>query len=183
MEFKVGDKVRVREDLSIERRYGDFWVLKEMEELLGKEARIISTDNLGECYTLDVDNGRWIWNDEMLRPIEDPLATKIEERNNKPVPTMQSDPEELEVRLREVFPEDNPIEPQHYKNGGKDLFDELYERLYHSKKTFTGREVFIIVMKFVAERYTRRYPNKNAEDLSKGIYTLERLKEYEEMEE
>ena len=77
----------------------------------------------------------------------------------------------------------DPVDrPTHYESGGKDLFDELYERLYHSKKTFTGREVFIIVMKFVAERYTRRYPNKNAEDLSKGIYTLERLKEYEEME-
>ena len=76
----------------------------------------------------------------------------------------------------------DPIKPAHYKNGDKDLFDELYDRLYHSKKMFTGRAVFIIVMKFVAERYTRRYPNKNAEDLSKGIYTLERLRGYEEME-
>ena len=74
----------------------------------------------------------------------------------------------------------DPIKPAHYKAGDKDLFDELYDRLYHSKKMFTGREVFIIVMKFVAERYTRRYPNKNPEDLGKGIYTLERLKEYEE---
>lgn len=73
----------------------------------------------------------------------------------------------------------NPIQPDHYKNGDKDLFDELYERLYHSEKMFTGREVFIIVMKFVGERYIRRYPNKNPEDLSKGIYTLQRLREYE----
>ena len=72
--------------------------------------------------------------------------------------------------------------PTHYANNGKDLFDELYDRLFHSKKMFTGREVFIIVMKFVAERYIRRYPNKNEEDLQKGIYTLERLKEYEEIE-
>ena len=78
---------------------------------------------------------------------------------------------------------ESKIEPDHYRTNGKDLFDELYDRLYHSKKTFTGREVFIIVMKFVAERYTRRYPNKNAEDLSKGIYTLERLRGYEELEE
>ena len=95
----------------------------------------------------------------------DPLADKIQERNNKP------------------SEEHDPIKPSHYKTGDKDLFDELYDRLYHNKKMFTGREVFIIVMKFVAERYTRRYPNKNAEDLSKGIYTLERLKEYEELEE
>ena len=96
----------------------------------------------------------------------DPLADKIQERNNKP---------------GEAY--DSVDRPTHYESGGKDLFDELYDRLYHSKKMFTGREVFIIVMKFVAERYTRRYPNKNAEDLSKGIYTLERLRGYEEMEE
>ena len=104
-------------------------------------------------------NNKEIWQ-------SDPLADKIQERNNKP---------------GEVY--DSVDRPTHYESGGKDLFDELYDRLYHSKKMFTGREVFIIVMKFVAERYTRRYPNKNAEDLSKGIYTLERLKEYEELEE
>ena len=76
----------------------------------------------------------------------------------------------------------DPIKPDHYKNGDKDLMDEWYDRLYHSEKLFTGREVFIIVMKSLAERYTRRYPDKNPEDLSKGVYTLERLKEYEEME-
>ena len=102
------------------------------------------------------------------------LTTKIEERNNKPVKMISGE---------NLLNENDPIKPSHYKTGDKDLFDELYDRLYHSKKMFTGREVFIVVMKFVAERYTRRYPNKNAEDLSKGIYTLERLRGYEEMEE
>ena len=92
----------------------------------------------------------------------------------------EEDDLENESHLGEAH--DSVDRPTHYESGGKDLFDELYDRLYHSKKMFTGREVFIIVMKFVAERYTRRYPNKNAEDLSKGIYTLERLKEYEENE-
>ena len=118
-------------------------------------------------------NNKEIWQ-------SDPLADKIQERNNKQ--SIQDRlPEELEKLLADEA--HDPIKPAHYKTGDKDLFDELYDRLYHSKKMFTGREVFIIVMKFVAERYTRRYPNKNAEDLSKGIYTLERLKEYEELEE
>lgn len=76
---------------------------------------------------------------------------------------------------------ENPIKrPAHYLEGEHDLFDEWYKRFYHSEELFTGREVFIIIMKAISERYTRRYPNKNKEDLSKGIYTLERLKAYEE---
>ena len=105
--------------------------------------------------------------------VKDILTTKILERNNKPVKMISGE---------NLLNDNDPIKPSHYKTGDKDLFDELYDRLYHSKKMFTGREVFIIVMKFVAERYTRRYPNKNAEDLSKGIYTLERLRGYEELE-
>lgn len=101
------------------------------------------------------------------------LVTEILEKNNKPVKMISG----------EILLNDNdPIKPSHYKTGDKDLFDELYDRLYHSKKMFTGREVFIVVIKFVAERYIRRYPNKNEEDLQKGIYTLERLKEYEELQ-
>ena len=68
--------------------------------------------------------------------------------------------------------------PNHYENNGKDLFDEWYERYYNDTKTYTGKEVFTEIMKAVAERYIKRYPNKNAEDIDKGIYTLIRLKEY-----
>ena len=74
---------------------------------------------------------------------------------------------------------EDTIKPSHYKTGDKDLFDEWFDRYYHSDKTYTGREVFIIIMKIVAERYIRRYPDKNDVDISKGIYTLERLRDYE----
>ena len=68
--------------------------------------------------------------------------------------------------------------PDHYENNGKDLFDEWYERYYNDTKTYDGKEVFAEIMKAIAEQYIRRYPNKNAEDIEKGIYTLIRLKEY-----
>ena len=171
VKFRVGDKVRVREDLEAGKRYGRQVFVDSMKRYRGEVTEVVSAWNDG--YHLSVGGWFWEFTDEMLEPIEDPLATKIEERNNKPV----------KMILDENLLNDNdPIKPAHYKTGDKDLFDELYDRLYHSKKTFTGREVFIIVMKFVAERYTRRYPNKNAEDLSKGIYTLERLRGYEELE-
>ena len=151
---------------------------------IGDKVRVVNGPNHGETFTItDVDIWgvhkrykdvkKWFLEHE-LELADDPLVKKIEERNNKPVKMISDE---------NLLNDNDPIKPSHYKTGDKDLFDELYDRLYHSKKMFTGREVFIIVMKFVAERYTRRYPNKNAEDLSKGIYTLERLKEYEEMEE
>lgn len=161
MKFKVGDKVRV-----VNAPLG-----LPVRDMVGEIHKVTMVDN--DKIPYELSNRYWCREDD-IEPIEDPLADKIVERNNKPNILEGKDMNQ---------PIDDPIEPQHYRNGDKDLFDELYDRLYHSKKTFTGREVFIIVMKFVAERYTRRYPNKNAEDLSKGIYTLERLREYEKLEE
>lgn len=70
------------------------------------------------------------------------------------------------------------LKPNHYQTKNGDLFDEWYERYYNDTKTYTGKEVFVEIMKAVAERYIRRYPNKNSEDIDKGVYTLVRLKAY-----
>ena len=44
-------------------------------------------------------------------------------------------------------------------------------------------QTFRAIMRAVAERYTSRYGKKNGiEDLGKGIYTLQQLREYEERE-
>lgn len=85
----------------------------------------------------------------------------------------------ITLTIGEVSEKKQAIEPEHYRVNGKDLFDEWHERYYNSEKLYTGREVFVAIMKAVAERYSRRYPEKNEEDLEKSIYTLSRLKEYE----
>lgn len=176
MKFKVGDKVRVREkkDLRQVTRTMD----KRRERYAGEVLTI--AEILGENYITE-ETEVW-WKGEMLEPIADPLVTKIEERNNKP----QKPEEPWLEEYFEVLEEEAAIRPTHYQNtsgNGKDLFDEWYERYYHSNKRFTGREVFIEIMKSVAERYIRRYPNKNDEDILKGIETLTRLKQMEELEE
>lgn len=176
MKFKVGDKVRVKTDL----RTGPT-VTSHHLKLTGNELTIDSASRSG-IYTTKETGKSFYWTDEMLRPIEDPLVEKIEERNNKP----QKPEEPWLEEYFEVLEEEAAIRPTHYQNtsgNGKDLFDEWYERYYHSNKRFTGREVFIEIMKSVAERYIRRYPNKNDEDILKGIETLTRLKQMEEMEE
>ena len=162
VKFKVGDKVRALDDPS-----GEWRVVEEERNTYGVMHYWAGDD----------------WHEEDdLEPITDPLVKKIEERNNKP----QKPEEPWLEEYFEVLEEEAAIRPTHYQNtsgSGKDLFDEWYERYYHSNKRFTGREVFIEIMKSVAERYIRRYPNKNDEDILKGIETLTRLKQMEELEE
>lgn len=64
--------------------------------------------------------------------------------------------------------------PKHYQNkDGKGLFQKWYEQ--HDLETYRH------IMRAIAERYISRYENKNGlEDLEKGIYTLQRLKEVEQ---
>lgn len=174
--------MRVKKQLIPGVDYGGFPFANSMKELRGKVVTIHEADPRVMAYELVEDGRNVYWTDEMLEPIEDPLATKIEERNNKP----QKPEEPWLEEYFEVLEEEAAIRPTHYQNtsgNGKDLFDEWYERYYHSNKRFTGREVFIEIMKSVAERYIRRYPNKNDEDILKGIETLTRLKQMEELEE
>ena len=56
--------------------------------------------------------------------------------------------------------ENKVIRPSHYQGREKDLFDEWHERYSNDDRRYTGEQVFIEIMKCVAERYTRRYPQK-----------------------
>jgi hypothetical protein len=64
------------------------------------------------------------------------------------------------------------IKPSHYKSGSGDLFDDWFNR--YDLATFRA------LMYGTAERYFRRYPDKNGkEDFKKGQEVLRRLEEYE----
>lgn len=64
------------------------------------------------------------------------------------------------------------IKPSHYQSGSGDLFDEWFNR--YDLATFRA------IMYGTAERYFRRYPDKNGkEDFKKGQEVLRRLEEYE----
>lgn len=75
---------------------------------------------------------------------------------------------------REYVEINNVSKPSHYQDrNGKDLYQKWYEE--HDMQTFRA------ILRAIAERYISRYEKKNGiEDLKKGIYTLERLREYEE---
>ena len=67
MKHKVGDKVRIRKDLEVDKMYGSDYVIPEMVEWLGKIATISIVG--GDYYNLDVDGGQWCWTDEMLEEV------------------------------------------------------------------------------------------------------------------
>ena len=90
----------------------------------------------------------------------DLLADKIEERNNKQ--SIQADE-----------PHD-PIKPSHYRKGEIDLYESWY-------RTYPFNE-FRAGMQMIAERYMKRDKDNRIQDLDKAIYSLTRLKEYEEKE-
>ena len=115
MKFKVGDKVRVRKDLEVDKRYGSHVFVDGMQNYRGKVMEVESIWN--DEYYLKETVQDWAFTDEMLEPIEDPLVKKIEERNNKPVKMISDE---------NLLNDNDPIKPVHYKTGDKDLFDELY---------------------------------------------------------
>ena len=75
MRFKVGDKVRVIENATLEDVDG----VHDMLEFRGLEA-IVETV-FAQSYHLTVDNHEWYWMDELLEPVEE--GTKMEMSNVK----------------------------------------------------------------------------------------------------
>ena len=67
MKFKVGDQVKIREDLSLGKYYS-VHLSRSMLSNKGKEAKItyISPDN-DTCH-LDIDGDGWWWSEDMLEP-------------------------------------------------------------------------------------------------------------------
>lgn len=69
MKYKVGDKVKVREDLEVDKRYGTEEFIEEMEEYKGK---IVTIDTVNEDdYYIEEDKQSWSWTEEMLEDIEE----------------------------------------------------------------------------------------------------------------
>ena len=70
MKYKVGDKVRVREVLSIEKRYDGCWVVPSMTAFLGQTVTIRKIHEDINRYEINEDYGKWKWTDEMFEPLE-----------------------------------------------------------------------------------------------------------------
>ena len=71
MRFEIGDIVKVRHDLSEDRRYNDVGVCRPMvDEFAGS---VVTIDGLAETgkYIIKEDKGKWTWSTDMLVKMRD----------------------------------------------------------------------------------------------------------------
>ncbi len=65
--MKVGDIVKIKENLKVKELYGGKTFAIDMKKYCGKQARITCIYTHG--YNLDIDGGKWHWTDDMLEPV------------------------------------------------------------------------------------------------------------------
>ena len=99
MKYKVGDKVRVRNDLKNGKRYGNNSVGDDMTSLCGKEVEIAAVLTGG----YKVNGNFWTWTDEMF---EERRRVEVEEKyiNDLVVKIETLEKEIKELKGEELFP-------------------------------------------------------------------------------
>ena len=75
MKFKVGDQVKIREDLSLGKYYS-VHLSRSMLSNKGKEAKITYISPDADTCHLDIDSGNWWWSEDMLEPHTSKIAKK-----------------------------------------------------------------------------------------------------------
>lgn len=156
MNLKVGDKVRIKENLS----ECEFGYNRYMEEFAGKKATVIRTFGKGGIE-LDIDKQVWNWSENVLELIEEEktVNTKIEEGNKV---------NESELKDSEISKEvknDTVNHPSHYTDTKIEVMDYIEDKQLNFAR---GN-----VIKYVS-RAGKKDPNKELEDLQKGFWYLNR---------
>ena len=67
-EFKIGDKVKLRDDLEVGRDYGGITFLRDMKDFQGKELTI---DRISQQGNYILKEGRYYYSEEMLEKVND----------------------------------------------------------------------------------------------------------------
>ena len=75
MKYKVGDKVRVREDLSIDKMYDGCYFAPSMKKKKKKTVTIRRVRENINRYEIEEDYGGWNWTDSMFEPLESENST------------------------------------------------------------------------------------------------------------
>ena len=78
MKYKLGDYVRVRKDLEVDKMYGNSWFVQLMEKHCGKIYEVVKAFEDGKYYLKGASP--YFFSNEMLEPVEDlePTYTRLE---------------------------------------------------------------------------------------------------------
>ena len=118
MKYKVGDKVRIREDLSTEKIYGGCRVVPSMTVFLGKTVTIHKVRENLNRYEINEDDRVWNWTEEMFEPLESEnpsdetnvLCKDDAESHADPIGTTENADCLLELKFREAVRRVTPEE-------------------------------------------------------------------------
>jgi hypothetical protein len=167
--FNVGDKVRIKEDLS----ECEFGYTPYMEEFAGKEATVVKVCSGGNIR-LDIDKQVWDWSENVLELIE---RNKVNESDLKDadvesitirqaLQSIYDIPPQIKInsdKIKEV--EDVVNHPSHYTDGNIEVMDFIEDKQLNFAR---GN-----VIKYVS-RAGKKDPNKELEDLLKSMWYLNR---------
>lgn len=128
--FKVGERVKVRDDLIVDEKYmmksGRFYMrfLKGMRNNLGKEATIMQVSEFG--YYLDIDDIN-LYTDDMLKKFVD-VKSKINEIAESNIVEVEG----LLLHMLRLIPEQQINHA--LDTGNEQLFKELTQRYQNTKR-------------------------------------------------
>ena len=97
LKFKDGDKVRVKNDLIPEKKYGKQIFVSDMAKHRGNIATV--KVNEYNYYNLDIDDEYWNWTDEMLEPYVEPFSITITSDGVKTVKATYINGEEIKESI------------------------------------------------------------------------------------
>lgn len=147
MEYKVGDKVKVREDLVVGKEYGEYCFDEDMVQYKGATVTIERVITEEWAYFIKEDERLFWWTDEMFEPLENensPDETNVSEdwglckdgseSPSEAVEALESVDCLLEVKFREAVDKITPEELKEIflkkvneavKNMSDDMFQDI----------------------------------------------------------
>ena len=124
--LKVGDKVKIKQDLVFGKFYNDCMYTTDMVKYAGKVATITNIFQDSETefsYRLDIDSERWFWDSEMIEPVEEVEHKTCNEKDSTRLAKAVCEYEEivhnLEKELHKMTQE---------RDSYKDICHEISER-------------------------------------------------------
>lgn len=146
MRYKIGDIVKIKDDLSIEKydeqsRQG---IVKDMIKYRGKIAKVILVNPIEENYVLDIDDGKWGWEDLVLEDVKyyNPTDKEIVEQFLRNVNVDYTEYEEEIIgdisynAIKSLFMENTKLEQENseLKQEISELKNRLAWRVKYSQK-------------------------------------------------